>query len=214
MITAMVPIRRPAWLAWAVAASLPAAAAWAGEPGLRLSLVGAEFTAEINGATRAAAVAWVLADSNATVEWGDNAFGKETVRGRYSGSPTQVVRSLLGPTSYIITYQTDDSGPRISRIVVLGSAQGSKEARSESTPKTSIRKSQPPASKSEKPKLPAWARRLEKIKADAEAVRQRAAALGSRRGLIRTQAVTRTFPSGGAGHTGNIPVVPAPKKRR
>jgi hypothetical protein len=215
MITAIVTTTRLACLAWVVAASLPAAAAWAGEPNLTIRSEGIEIIVEIGSASRSEAIEELLAPSNAAVEWAERALGEETIRGRYSGSQGEVVRELLGPANFIIAYEAGKEGPRITRVVVFGPAgQGGNAAQASSVPKGSVRKAQAPIAEPEAPRQPAWARRLEKMKADAEAVRKRTAALGNRRGPVRTQAVRRTLPAGGAGHTGAIPVVPAPKKRR
>jgi hypothetical protein len=74
----------------------------------------------------------LFADREVVIEWRNEVFAAEKVHGSFSGTPTQIARTLLAGRTFIITYDTSSGIPRIVRIAIPGphppSVSGSRAA--------------------------------------------------------------------------------------
>jgi hypothetical protein len=66
----------------------------------------------------------LFSDRGIRLDWMSPTLADERISGNYTGSLSQVARRLLEKLNFILVYDTTVSAPRITRVVIVGPAQG------------------------------------------------------------------------------------------
>ena len=76
-------------------------------------------TLDISGETRGQALAQLLPEGSAEIEWKNPALADQPVEGHFEGSQTQVLKDILAPADFAAVYAQDGDGLKIVRLIVL-----------------------------------------------------------------------------------------------
>lgn len=80
-------------------------------------------TLDLNGETRAEALAQIVPDGSAEITWRNPALADEPVQGHFEGSEQQVLKEILAPADFVAVYAGDSADLKITKLIVLDKEQ-------------------------------------------------------------------------------------------
>lgn len=83
------------------------------------------LTLDLNGETRAEALAQIVPDGSAEITWRNPALADEPVQGHFEGSEQQVLKEILAPADFVAVYAEDNAELKITKLIVLDKEEAS-----------------------------------------------------------------------------------------